>query len=871
MHSPEPYGLLIDGDEPTERDSNFVGTLLRQLSNNRAVYQVESLRLVRDLPDGGYVIVQHMGGILKAIIKKKGPDDQQQPIDGIAHGKIPMLFSGMFEKLTFSIDENYLPLHLSQQTRRRLSGYGSITVPERINLNRFAVEYPPAFQYFEPIIKGDYFKHTQCMRLKPTWYSGAMGEVVQIVTGYGKPSNSEFADDSIENSVLTLPADVAEKVEAQLSKRALPGYTGYPHEEGHIQYDYKQAKNDVVSFDHSGKPWLVRISAGGVYAMPLPVIPATTTEAFREYMNQVQDNEILKILDRFGGMPSGETFPEGRAFQAWIRAGVIIKVCDAGDFYQHNALYAAAGWSTNSRGSEAFNTCYGYAADGRVVFHAYKLRLDLSPVQDQGWIPSGNTNSSAIFRYISDLYKLLDVTDSYDRAIIYKIKNAKLDEIEQRVASYIQSDSGSQREFDYWDNYTTTPITSHSGSVTRVSSGIASLPVIRDQYAINAFKIPNIAGGGCESFSCTMPEGAARSAIACDVIIFGSYIEDQLKVVKFFKDPRDFKREIQSTFEDIMIVGQWEKTETVSRSGIVGELYTSDFDDRRELAESSTYTHIRGIDLGYGNPVFATPPILYMHGGLSRSRYYKHEITTKTISGNSLSSAVCVPNFNRDAILYAYQETTGSEVTTEKHEKHSIIDPTSYDLWTYDPAFHFIGSYGKGRPLPKTGDYVYVYNLKYSPNERSDFADQGDWFGVGDGYIDVSAICAPYTDSAIVGNHQASGVMIGGEAPYMEPYSSKNEVSNKTSGYVGLTAAHVGSLTIHRNVPARWYFDFSPQDDGAGGLVYFQRDCCRVMFGDSSYVNISDEGGSAGRRKFWGHTRFANHSTHHYFFGVINE
>lgn len=80
----------------------------------------------------------------------------------------------------------------------------------------------------------------------------------------------------------------------------------------------------------------------------------------------------------------------------------------------------------------------------------------------------------------------------------------------------------------------------------------------------------------------------------------------------------------------------------------------------------------------------------------------------------------------------------------------------------------------------------------------SDFADQGDWFGVGGGYIDVSAICAPYTDRAS-GGHHAAGVIIGGEAPYMEPYSSKNEVANKTSGYVGLTAAHVGSLTIHRN------------------------------------------------------------------------
>ena len=871
MHRPQPYGLLIDGDEPTDRDSGFVSSLLRQLTNNRETYQLESLRIVRDLPDGGYVIVQHMGGLLKAIIKKNREDRKESVVDGIAHVQIPMLFSGVFEKFTFSIDENYLPLRLTQQTRRRLSQYRDIRVPERLNLNRFVVEYPPAFKYFEPLIKGDYFKHTQYVRLKPSWYSGAMAEVVQVVVGYGKPWNPDFEDDSIENMIVTLPVDVAEKIDAELLQKALPGYTGYPHEEGHIQYDYKQFKNDVVSFDPTGKPWLVRISAIGVHAMPLPVIPATTTEAFREYMIEVQDDEILKILDRFGGMPSGETFPEGRAFQAWLRAGVIIKICDAGDFYQHMPVYDAASWAMNSQGNEGFNTCYQMTG-GRVEFLSYKLRLSLSPVQDQGWVKPGSTNSSDVFKYISDLYKLLDVSDAYDRAIIYKIKNASPEEIQDRARGYISSDSSSQREFDYWDNYTADPITEHSGSLTRVGSGLAEIPVIKGFYSINALKFPALTGEGCASFSCPAPEreGRPTNSIACDVVVFGCYIEDQLKVIKYFYEPMQFNKEEESTFDDIMIVGQWDKKETTSPTGIAGNLYTSDFDDRSELESSSIYTYIKGIDLGYGNPAFQTPDLLFTHGALYRARYYKHEITTKTISGNSLSSAVCVPNFNRDAILYAYQQSTGSEVSTEEHQKNAIGDPTSYSLWTYDPIFHWIGGTGKGRPMPTTGDYAYVYDMTYMPTEMSDFADQGDWYGVGNGYVDVSAIVTPYTDRA-AGTHHAGGVVIGGEAPHMEPFNSEEEVKNKSSGYVGFSAQEVSGIVVHRNIPADWYFLFSPQDDGAGGLVYFQRDCCRVMFGDSSYVNISDEGGSAGRRKFWGHTRLANHSTHHYFFGVINE
>lgn len=871
MHSPQPYGLLIDGDEPTDRDSGFVSSLLRQLVNNKTVYEVDSLRMVRDLPDGGYVIVQHMGGILKAIIKKPTTEDKPV-IDGIAQGSIPMLFSGVFEKLTYSIDEDYLPLRLTTQARRRLSTYTpEITVPERLNLKRFVVEYPNQFKYFEPRLTGNYFKHTQYMRLKSTWYSGAMGEVIQIVVGYGKPNNSEFPDDSIENIVMTLPSHIAERVEEELNRSALPGYTGYPNEEGHINYDYKQSQNDLVSFDSDNKPWLVRINSLGVYAMPLPMVPATTTLAFREYIESVQDDEILKILDRFGGMPSGETFPQGRDFESWKRAGVIIKICDSSDFYTHTPVYDAASWSVNSSGTEGFNTCYKMTG-GRVEFMAYKLKLTLGPMLDKGWVQPGATGSLAIFNYISDLYKMLDKTDPYDRAIIYKIKKARPQELEQRAQGYNPNDSSRQREFDYWDNLQADPIASHSGSINRVGSGIAQINVVQGFYRISALKFPSLTGEGCQSFSCPAPELQDRptNEISCDVITFGCYVNDELKVIKYFHEPLTFKRETESTFEDVMIVGQWEKTETTTATGIIGELYTTDFDDRGEVTDSSVYTHIKGTDLGYGNPAYSTPGVLFMNGSLSRSRYYKHEVTTKSISAQSLSTAVCVPNFNRDAILYAYQDNTGSESERIEHVKHGMADPTSYNLWTYDPIFHWIGNAGKGKPSPTTGDYVYVDNPTYSPTEYSDFADQGDWFGVGSGYVDVSAICSPYTDRR-GGAHQAGGVVIGGEAPYMEPFLSETIVLNKQNGRVGFTAGEIGAPIIHRNVPNAWYYGYSPVDGGGGTLAYFLRDSCRVMFGESKYVNISDEGGSAHRRKFWGYTKLADHTTHHYFFGVINE
>ena len=66
----------------------------------------------------------------------------------------------------------------------------------------------------------------------------------------------------------------------------------------------------------------------------------------------VGDQEILAILDRFGAMPSGESFPTiSGAFEAWRRAGVIIKLCAADEFYTHTAYSTACGWSFNDASS----------------------------------------------------------------------------------------------------------------------------------------------------------------------------------------------------------------------------------------------------------------------------------------------------------------------------------------------------------------------------------------------------------------------------------------------------------------------------------------------------------------------------------------
>jgi len=95
MHSPRPYGLQVVNGQLSENDKTFIDHQLKKLSNQKDISNLESIRQVKDLPDGGYVILQDMGGILKAIAYKPLSLDGGFEFDGLAKLYIPMLYSGV--------------------------------------------------------------------------------------------------------------------------------------------------------------------------------------------------------------------------------------------------------------------------------------------------------------------------------------------------------------------------------------------------------------------------------------------------------------------------------------------------------------------------------------------------------------------------------------------------------------------------------------------------------------------------------------------------------------------------------------------------------------------------------------------------------
>jgi hypothetical protein len=462
--------------------------------------------------------------------------------------------------------------------------------------------------------------------------------------------------------------------------------------------------------------------------------------------------------------------------------------------------------------------------------------------------------------YLSAIYAKLDKTPR-SLAIKYKLRRFSGARLLAEAAA------GHPNPAAYWDALVADPIAPHGGAVTRVATGPlyhpGKLPTV-----MGAIKFPELTGAGCQSLDVTAPdyEGPAPR---CDTVVFGCYVKDALRTIKYFHEPREFVKEEVSSFEEPMIVGAWEKTTTTGVSGLMGKVYTSDSDDRQEQAPSTSAVKIIGRDLGYGEPAWATPGALMRVGSLSRARYYEHRAEVRTQTGASLAAGALVPVFARDCIHYAMRQSatmSGTEIGTALH---AMADPTSYEFWTHDDIFHYLGATGsgnKGFPSPAKGAPVWLDTMNYSPFPGSDFSDSGDWFGFTPPFMDVSGVVAPYTSRG--GTIHANGVVIGGTPPGWRPYSFSESAPGKASGRVDVALPRVGAVTAHKRLPDDWYFDFSPVE--AGGLVFFYRDACWNAIGASEFTSVS-EPDEQGKRKRWGRSSLSSADSARHFIGVIHE
>lgn len=880
MHQARPFGRF--GDVQTQDDAYAIERLARRLTNIKDLSGVDSLRMVHTLPSGLLAIAQDMGGVFKVFVQQ--PDLPHEPeFDGVAStAGIPMLFSGRITKSRVR-EKEPVEMVITPLTRRRLKGFKKDEMaPEQLQLQRFRIEHGPAFSEFqgEPGV----FTNTQYTNQHPTWHSGAMAEVVQIVAGYGRRDEKlpawpvpegEPTDPmrEYERKQMKLPDKWQAKLDLEAINVRLPGYSGMTPKEGQLQFDYKVNRTHGVGFDTDKKPWLIQVAPGGVHAMPLPLVPATTTKTFRAYIEEVGDDEVLWALDRFGGLPSGEGFPSTTkgGFDAWKRAGAIVKVCEVGDFYQHISYSSACGWSFSSKGTEGFNTCYDYDDEEGLGYGlAYKLSLRLGVAKDDGKLPASfhlkdADDARLLDKYLGLLYKTMGMDSSAKHlAIKYKLRRVPIADILQRGEGYFkflsEGDTGQrgQAELDYWDGLEIDPIATHSGNINRVGRGWlyhGAKHLYQPQI-----KYPEPFMGGCISHDfLPLSHGRGKAQYPeCDTIMFGYYIGDQLKTVKYFRDGRTFNKDVEDDFEQCMIVGSWQRTTALSPAGLRGHFYTSDFDDRSDDIASFKTEKIVGQDLGYDHtPWFSFDAPFWRPGTMWRNRYFTHKTNTKTTSDSAGESGLCIPYLNRNALLYATRESS-RETAVESFALHSMQDPNTYRYWTYDFVMHWAGSIPvmNGKPYPKNGNPVWVEMHEYNPGPCTDFADRGDWVG---------ALPANYQWLI---HPQANVWMLsgGGGAPSVKGYVRPTPTEEKKAAELQVSIlAQTGK--VHK-APAVTYFLGSP---GEFGDVFY-RDACKVLAGKATYANVMEDDPEAPKqRKRFGHTRMADHKGAHFFIGVINE
>ena len=860
MASPRPYGLHVISGVLTDNDINFIASVIHRFLTFKEASQLENLKSTYDLPDGGYFIVQDMGGIFRVIADKLEQRKFHFQDDGLVKMYIPMFFSGVVEKDTLRREGELVEIKLTQQCRQRLGKQLDREIPQLVKLERFTIMPGDKFTEFQPKIE-TIVKRTQYVAHNPGWYSGTMAKLHQFVGGYGRQDFDTLPDSDLERISFKLPDALQQELLEKYFDVRLPGYTGLPPAEGQFQYDYKWNKTHAITFDSANRPWLVQVGAK-LYVMPLPIIPLTADPKFHEYIYDLGDQELINVLETFGAFPSGESFPDnGEDFQRWLRAGVIIEICDSGEFLSHQAFFTACGWSFNNRGNAAYNTGYRYDNKGIAEAATFRLSLNLEPspihygtdkVTISNETELSNDDKNQLTAYLSKVMSSLGTEGSLAKTLKYKIRNIPHSIILQRANSIFADDVSS--EIDYWDKYVCNPIAQHSGKIHKLYVG----KLYHHAKAINQpqIKFPEYTEGLCISFDFSPLEPGVSAE--CDTIMYAYYDNDVLQVVKYFYTAKKYQHQVETNYDEYMTVGSWYRNETSGDNTISGHFYLTDIDDREDIAPTETKTTIKGEDKGYDSkPFFAFDGFFQRPGTMWRNRYYTHLTKSETVRDQSVALSILVPMLNRSTILHARKKISGSKTNTESLTLGAVQDPYTYRYWTNDAVFAWVDGLEKmtGNPWPINGNPVWVEFERYNPHPSNDFADNGSW---------VPGFPADYTWLIHPNNNEwlHSG---GGGAPPVKSYSQSMDTPTEATGDIKWVI-HDKIVIASNKIPDSRYFLPSPDEYGFG----MSRTSSRVFLGDREYANIS-ETNDAGFWKYTGFTSLVNHSRAYHFIGVINE
>lgn len=865
----QPFAINVSGDgTPTDHEIALGLKLAATIDNRKALSGLQSA--YGTLPSAnGYLTGYNIGGVTRiTVIRNSSPEQIDNDLleeERFAHLAVPVMYSGQVLRGVCTPGAG-LDLDISYQTQRRLAGYNDdkIDHESRIAETKFEVSYNNIHDELWPEeTYGNMW--TQYRELYPTWFSGLMGSVVQIVAGYGKQIKGK-------RNNLFIPDSVYEAIELEVGKYKPHGCKGKPPLSGQIQFDYKYYTGNGVVFGDDGKPWLLSISETyGAMAMPLPMIPSTCTKAFRDYIEKVNDTEILEILDRFGGMPSGEGFPDN--WTDWERAGVVVKMCDMGAFYYWLPLAGTTlGWSFSETTREAVNSGYNYGPTTMQKVAVYSLRFTIPAISTA---VSEVDAPERLSEYLSETLGFF--TGNSGDAAQYKMGRMP-SELKARVEAYFEELDPNSRnpeaEFTYWDGATAPPLANCTAALRKTNEGNV-------WGRFGEFKLPMTQG---EDRSCYSHEFRpwpdpdkefSDAEITFDTVVYAYFVGDDLKHIHCTNDPRKkTKEEPKWTVDDMFIIGEEEYSWGEGEEQVFGNFYTSDFDERESRAPAVVKLKRKGWhDAMY--PWSCRIPATLTDGNVYRTHQFRFTETTDREDAFTKRTGVCVPFYNRDGCVHGYY--TWSMKNGTNHIKWGGLagDPYSYRCFMHGP-FSWVWTSPidvpswtvNGLPVYDDDYTVQVHTEYYNPyilaTWRGKFysipwpseLEQEPWLKFGQNVTDLYwgnlYTRHPSYDSDLLSSLSLS--------EYTDPVPDPEYTHGK------MELSYLPAVIKMPGHGGEQFYKFCPYKL-AGVTITYMFTAHRNLMGKRQFATASDPGNTASV----GQTRFSTGDGRHYFIGVINE
>lgn len=172
-----------------------------------------------------------------------------------------------------------------------------------------------------------------------------MAQVVQVAMGYGSNELTpeevkQLPKDSLEIASLNVPKLVQERIKNQMVNvpTRLPRRAA---KVGQVQFDYKFHLTWLVAFASDKKPWLVQIDGRGCMPCRCLWCPPPQPPRFVNTWRKWTTRRCCGCWIASVACHQARAFQIAQEREARQRAGVIQKLCEVQDFYQHLAYSPA--------------------------------------------------------------------------------------------------------------------------------------------------------------------------------------------------------------------------------------------------------------------------------------------------------------------------------------------------------------------------------------------------------------------------------------------------------------------------------------------------------------------------------------------------